>query len=167
MPEPVELSAALEDYLEAMAQVAAEKGVARVRDIAAALSVHKSTVTGALRSLAEKGLVDYAPYEIATLTPEGQEVARRVARRHEVIRSFLVEVLSLDEGLAETNACRMEHDLDREVLERLHLFAEFVKRCPHCGQERLEAFQGYYKRHKRENHLPRHEHAASISQEGA
>ena len=146
MPEPVELSAALEDYLEAMARVIAEKGTARVRDIAAALSVHKSTVTGALRSLSEKGLVEYAPYEIATLTPKGQEVARRIAHRHDVIRDFLVEVLSVNEELAEANACRMEHDLDREVLERLRLFAEFVNRCPHCGSERLEAFQEYYRR---------------------
>ena len=37
-------------------------------------------------------------------------------------------------------------DLDREVLERLRLFAEFVKRCPHCGQERLQAFREYYRR---------------------
>jgi DtxR family Mn-dependent transcriptional regulator len=141
-----ELSAALEDYLEAMAQVIAERGTARVRDIATALSVHKSSVTGALRSLAEKGLVDYAPYEIATLTPKGQEIARRIAHRHEVIRGFLVGVLSVDEAMAEANACRMEHDLDREVLERLRLFAEFVNRCPHCGQERLQAFQQYYER---------------------
>lgn len=150
MPDALELSAALEDYLEAMAQVIAEKGTARVRDIAAALSVHKSSVTGALRSLSEKGLVDYAPYEIATLTPEGQEVARRIVHRHEVIRHFLVEVLSVREELAEADACRMEHDLDREVLERLRLFAEFVKRCPHCGEERLQAFQEYY---ERENEL--------------
>ena len=146
MPDIVELSATLEDYLEAMARVIAEKGTARVRDIAAALSVHKSTVTAALRALSEKGLVDYAPYEIATLTPQGQEVARRIARRHEVIRSFLVDVLSVDEDMAEANACRMEHDLDREVLERVRLFAEFVKCCPHCGMERLEAFQDYYRR---------------------
>ena len=146
MPETGELSAALEDYLEAMAQVIAEKGTARVRDIAAALSVHKSSVTGALRSLSVKGLVHYAPYEIATLTPKGQEVARRIARRHEVIRHFLVEVLSVGEDLAEANACRMEHALSREVLERVRLFAEFVKRCPHCGRERLQAFQGYYER---------------------
>jgi len=163
MPEAVELSAVLEDYLEAMAHVAAEKGVARVRDIAAALSVHKSTVTGALRSLSEKGLVDYAPYEIATLTPKGQEIAGRMAHRHEVIRSFLVEVLSLDEGLAETNACRMEHDLDREVLERLRLFAEFVKRCPHCGQERLQAFREYF---ERESEQPHDGDTLSLAKEG-
>jgi len=142
----VGLTATLEDYLQAMAQVIAEKGAARVRDIAVALSVHKSSVTGALRSLAEKGLVDYAPYEIATLTPEGEEVARRIAHRHEVIRTFLVEVLSVKAERAEANACLVEHDLDREVLERLRLFAEFVKRCPHCGRERLQAFQEYYER---------------------
>ncbi|MFW6107355.1 MAG: metal-dependent transcriptional regulator [bacterium] len=149
MSKSAELSSTLEDYVRTMAQLAAEKGTARVRDLAAALSVHKSTVTGALKSLSEKGLVEYAPYEIATLTPRGEEVARRVARRHDVIRNFLVEVLSVDEELAEANACRMEHGLDREVLERLRVFAEFVKRCPHCGQERLKAFQHYYERESR------------------
>jgi len=163
MPDTVELSSTLEDYLETMARMIAEKGAARVRDIAAALSVHKSTVTGALRSLSEKGLVDYAPYEIATLTPKGQEVARRMAHRHKVIRNFLVEVLALDEQVAEASACRMEHDLDREVLERLRVFAEFVKRCPHCGWERLQAFQDYY---ERESARSRGGHVVSHGQEG-
>ncbi len=107
--------------------------------------------------------MDYAPYEIATLTPQGQEVARRIARRHEVIRSFLVEVLSLDDALAEANACRMEHDLDREVLVRLHLFAEFVKRCPHCGQERLQAFREYF---ERESERPQDGDTLSPTKEG-
>jgi DtxR family Mn-dependent transcriptional regulator len=163
MAEPVELSATLEDYLETMRRVTAEKGAARVRDIAAALDVHKSTVTGALRSLSEKGLVDYAPYEIATLTPQGERIARRIARRHEVIRSFLMDVLSLDEDLAEANACRMEHGLDREVLERLRLFAEFVKRCPHCGQERLQAFRDYF---EQEGNPPGDETPIPATQEG-
>ena len=140
------LSATLEDYLEAMARLIDERGLARVRDIAAALSVHKSTVTTALRSLSEKGLVNYTPYEVATLTPQGREVAQRIADGHKVIRDFLVHVLSIDDGTADANACRMEHDLDREVLERLRQFAEFVKRCPHCGKERLQAFRRYYKR---------------------
>ena len=146
MPDAMDLSATLEDYLAAMAQLVAEKGSARVRDMATALSVHKSSVTAALKALSEKGLVDYAPYEIATLTSQGQEVARRIAQRHEVIRSFLVDVLAVDEGMAEANACRLEHDLDREVLERVRLFAEFVKRCPHCGRERLQAVRDYYRR---------------------
>lgn len=149
MADPLEVSATLEDYLEAMAQLIDERGLARVRDIAAALSVHKSTVTGALRSLSEKGLVDYAPYEVATLTPHGREVAQRILLRHQIIRDFLVHVLSAEEGMADANACRIEHDLDGDVLERLRQFAEFVNRCPHCGKERLRAFQEYYERQSR------------------
>ena len=149
MSESRPLSATLEDYLEAMARLIDERGLARVRDIAAALSVHKSSVTTALRSLSEKGLIDYAPYEVATLTPQGAQVARRIRDRHEVIRGFLVHVLSVEERTADANACRMEHDLDREVLERLRHFAEFVRRCPHCGEERLQAFQAYYERQSR------------------
>ncbi|MFW6164527.1 MAG: metal-dependent transcriptional regulator [Planctomycetota bacterium] len=140
------LTAALENYLEVMARLTAERGMARVRDIAQALDVHKSTVTSALRSLADRGLVSYAPYEVAKLTPRGRAVARDIVDRHEVIRQFLVEVLSVDEAAADANACRMEHDLDRDVLERLRHFADFVRQCPHCGKERLEAFQQYYAR---------------------
>lgn len=141
-----ELSAALEDYLRAIVRLRDQKGAARVRDLAAALDVHKSSVTGALRSLADKGLVRYAPYEIATLTASGRRAAARIVRRHDVIRDFLVEVLSVAPAAAEANACRMEHGLDQDVLERLRAFAEFVKHCPHCGRERVEAFRAYYRR---------------------
>ena len=146
---PDALSAALEVYLRVMARIQAQKGAARVRDMAAALAVHKSTVTGALRSLADKGLVRYAPYEIATLTPAGRRAAEDLTYRHVVIRSFLADVLSVPPAAAERNACRMEHALDKDVLERLGAFAEFVKHCPHCGRERVEAFRAYYGRRSR------------------
>ena len=143
------LSPTLESYPEAMARLVDEKGLAPARDIADVLSVHKSTVTAALKNLSEKGLVNYSPYEISTLTPRGRQIAQRIADRHDVIVGFLVEVLSVDEAMAQAAACRMEHDLDNEVLDRLRLFAEFVKRCPHCGKERLQAFEEYYERQSR------------------
>lgn len=141
MPVSPQLTGTLEDYLRVVAQLAAEKGHARVRDIANAVSVHKSSVTAALRSLSGKGLVNYAPYEVATLTAEGQAAADRIITRHDVIRRFLTDVLFLDPDLAEANACRMEHGLGSKVLERLRLFAEFVRQCPHCGEERLGEFR--------------------------
>ena len=110
------VSTSTEDYLEAILRLIAEKGAARVRDIAAALSVHKSTVSATLKTLSEKGLVKYSPYEIAILTPTGQEIAQNVSGRHEVIRRFLSEVLAVSDAAAETNACRMEHVLDAEAL---------------------------------------------------
>ena len=144
MPASHELSATSENYLEAISRLVAHDGVARVRDIAAEMSVHKSTVTSALRGLAEKGLVNYSPYEVVTFTSKGKKAARDVARRHEIIQRFLAEVLSVDDEVAEANACRMEHVVDREVLERLGMFAEFARACPRAGEDWLEHFRYYY-----------------------
>ncbi|MBU4272560.1 MAG: metal-dependent transcriptional regulator [Planctomycetes bacterium] len=140
------LSMKLEDYLEAIYWIVEDKRVARARDIAAALSVHKSTVTSALRSLSRKGLVNYSAYEAATLTPKGREMAEDVVRRHEIIRGFFVQVLALDDKLADANACRMEHVLDSEVLERLASFAKFVNECPGTRRECLAGFKKYLTR---------------------
>lgn len=140
------LSTTMEDYLEAISWLVAEKGVARVRDLAAALSVHKSTVTAALRSLAEKKLVNYSAYEAATLTPEGRKIAEDVIRRHEIVREFFMEILALDHKTADANACRIEHVLDAEVLDRLAGFAKFVKECPSAKERCLKQFQNYYRR---------------------
>lgn len=123
------VSSTQEDYLEAILSLVETNGSARARDIAADVSVHKSTVTAALRALAEKGLVHYAPYELVTLTDSGREIAERVVRDHEAIRRFLREVLLVGEEAAEENACRMEHVMDKRVLERLVDFADYMKNC--------------------------------------
>jgi len=130
MSVSAELSAQSEDYLEAILQLVAQKGIARARDIAKRLSVHKSTVTGALRHLADKGLVNYTPYEASTLTPQGRKIAREVLRRHKTISTFLSQVLLLQKDVAEENACRMEHAVDQAVISRLLQFMEFVQACP-------------------------------------
>jgi DtxR family transcriptional regulator, Mn-dependent transcriptional regulator len=134
----------MEDYLEAIARLVGEKGAARARDIAAALTVHKSTVTAALQSLAKKDLVNYVAYEAATLTPAGRKIADDVIRRHEIVRGFFMQILAVDEATADANACRMEHVLDAEVLDRLACFAEFIKSCPSANQRCLKRFQDYF-----------------------
>ncbi len=134
------LSEKLEDYLEVILEFEREKRPARVRDIAENLSVHKSTVTAALHNLADKGLVKYSPYEIAKLTPSGRRIAKEVTRHHNVIRNFLTEVLLIDNKLAEENACRMEHVMDRQVLDRLTYFARFIEECPRAGRDWLTRF---------------------------
>ena len=126
---PVEksaLSPALEDYLESIVRLLDEKGAARVRDIARDLSVHESTVTAALKRLSEKDLVSYAPYELTTLTGKGRRAAEEVTRRHSVVRHFLTDVLMLDSDEAEANACRIEHVIDRAVLDRLQQFMDHI-----------------------------------------
>jgi DtxR family transcriptional regulator, Mn-dependent transcriptional regulator len=134
-----------EDYLEAILRLITEKGAARVRDIAAALAVHKSTVSQNLKTLAEKGLVKYSRYETTTLTASGQKIAEDISRRHQVIGQFLEEILGVDEAAAQANACRMEHILDAEVLERLSLFVAFANAHVAQGDRWLQQFQRYSK----------------------
>jgi len=126
------LSASLEDYLEAVFHLEEAKESAHVKDIAKRLGVKMPSVTGALRSLAEKELVNYRPYEAVTLTRRGREIARDVSNRHTALTDFLTEVLGLDEASAQENACRIEHVVDDIVLERLAAYLDFARECPLC-----------------------------------
>lgn len=134
------VSATLEDYLEAILKLEREKTAARVRDLAAELKVHKSTVTAALKALAERELVSYSPYELAALTPAGRQIAEEVTRHHGILKRFLTDVLLLDKEAAGANACRMEHVVDGIVMERLVLFARFLKGGTPAGRRWLKQF---------------------------
>lgn len=135
-----QLSASLEDYLEAIYWIASIKGAARTKDIAKRLSVKAASVTGALRILADRQLIDYAPYEMITLTPEGYERAQQVIQKHEVLKDFFVEVLGIDAKLADEGACQLEHGLPDGIMERLLAFTEFVQFCPRCRDPWREQF---------------------------
>jgi len=124
------VSASLEDYLESIYHIETSNGAARAKDIAMAMDVKNASVTQALRSLAEKNLVNYAPYEVITLTKLGKQIALDVVRRHEILEKFLSQVLGLPHNQADENACRMEHSVSRPVLDRLIKFVEYFKECP-------------------------------------
>lgn len=135
MERATRLSASLEDYLEAIFLIVDKKQVARAKDVAQRLGVTRSSVTVALRALAERDLINYAPYEVVTLTAEGKRISEDVVRRHQTLQDFFVKVLSVDWSLADKAACDMEHTLPHEILLRLTEFVDFVERCPECLEE--------------------------------
>lgn len=135
------LSASMEDYLEAILLLVRQNRVARVRDIAGHLKVGMPSVTAALKALAERKLVNYDPYQFITLTDHGAELAEQISRRHFDLRRFLTDVLGLDGQVAEDNACRMEHAMDEQVLERLREFQEFLAQSRRDGQDWAESFR--------------------------
>jgi DtxR family Mn-dependent transcriptional regulator len=134
------LSASLEDYLEAIFWIVREKQAARARDIAKRLDVGRSSVTGALHALAERTLINYAPYDLITLTEKGKSIAEDVVRRHEVLRDFFVKVLAVGADDAEAAACKMEHAIPEGVLRRFLEFVEFMDRCPRGGTNWVKRF---------------------------
>ena len=137
------LSASLEDYQETIYHIVREKHVARAKEIAERLQVSRSSVTEAFRSLSQKGLINYAPYEVITLTDRGEEVAEDVIHRHETLKDFFIRILAVDAALAEEGACRIEHAASPEIIERLLQFVEFVESCPEEGQQFIERFRRY------------------------
>lgn len=137
------VSASLEDYLEAIYNLIQEKKVARGKDISDRLGVTNASVTGALRSLSEKKLIHYAPYEFVTLTEEGERVARAVTNRHRTLKDFFVSVLGIEEQEASENACRIEHAISENLIKRLTRLIAFVRHCPRAGSDWIERFNEF------------------------
>ncbi len=128
-PEAGDLSESLEDYLEAILAIENEKKAARPKDIARFLSVSSPSVTGALQRLARHKLINYAPYDLVTLTDEGRCLALDIKRRHEALLRFFVDVLQLDSEEANKIACHAEHALSAEALARLIKFMDFLDKA--------------------------------------
>jgi DtxR family Mn-dependent transcriptional regulator len=138
-----QLSASLEDYLEAIYNLTVESKVARSKDIAELLDVSKSSVTGALRVLKRRGLANYKPYDYVTLTEAGQAAATEIARKHSILKSFLVNVLGVDLDVAQQAACKAEHALGQQVIERLLCFIEFVTQQNENGYDMADQFRRF------------------------
>jgi DtxR family Mn-dependent transcriptional regulator len=143
------LSASLEDYLEAIFNLTHEAEGARSKDVAEALGVARSSVTGAMQALSEKGLANYRPYGCVTLTRSGRAVAAEVVRKHNILKSFFISVLGVDKENAQQAACRAEHALGSEIIGRLLSFIEYVTESSKNGHDVAEEFRRFHKKHAR------------------
>jgi len=146
-------TASMEDYLEAMVILAEQGKPVKVTEIGKALRVKKPSVTSALAKLSEAGLVQHEKYSDIVLTAEGERIAQDVYQRHRTLRHFLVEILNVDPEIADEDACRMEHVLSQESLERLAKFINFVLNRPQGKPEWLKDFNYYLQRGERDEEL--------------
>ena len=121
------LSESLEDYLEAIAELIAVAGHAHTKEIAEKLDVKMPSVTAALRQLDKMGCIVYNTHYPVQLTPAGKEIADQVVRRHRILKKFFGEILGLDPEKASETACRLEHAVDEETIERFILFSEAIE----------------------------------------
>ena len=104
-----------------------EKPPRRTWLLASALNVKKASVTGALNVLAEKKLVNYAPYSQITLTIEGEKIAKKIVEKHEKLAQFFIEVLAADKQEAVELACKMEHIVPDKIFENMVKLTGYVK----------------------------------------
>ncbi|MBN2190767.1 MAG: metal-dependent transcriptional regulator [Candidatus Aureabacteria bacterium] len=121
-----DMTASMEDYLESIYILNERKKHVRVKDMARQMNVKPPSVIEALKSLEKKKFVIHEPYGYIELTEEGLKMAKRIYKRHKNLKNFLSCVLCLDERTAESDACRIEHHLSKETLERVMGFMAFM-----------------------------------------
>jgi len=148
-PLPEDLSPRLEDYLEMVYLLSEKNKVARVKDLADTLSVKKASVVNALKQLENKNYITHEKYSYVELTNHGRETAMQIYQRHVLLTNFFKNILNIDPKIAEENACRIEHYLDYQVLNRLLKFIDFIEECPQGEPYWLSSFFKYIETGKR------------------
>ncbi len=137
-----EVTKRTEDYLEAIDTIMERKGYARVKDISDILGVALPSVTEMFQKLSEAGLINYEKYSGVTLTETGREIAKKTKEKHEILKEFLM-ILGIDCIIADSDACKIEHVVDPETLDRLTKFVEFVHQREE-GPLWLDHFKFFY-----------------------
>jgi DtxR family Mn-dependent transcriptional regulator len=137
MEKTIPLSENIEDYLETILALQTQNTVARSKDIAEKLNIKRGSVTGMLKKLAARKLINYKPYGYVTLTTEGEKIAKKIEYRHSVLKDFLFRILEVDEVRANETACRMEHAMDSQSFKKFVEFIATLDACPHW-KENLE-----------------------------
>ena len=115
---------ASEDYLECMLMMQKEHGYIRSIDVANHLGVTKPSVSYATKRLRENGYIEMDQDGLITLTDLGMDIATNMLDRHTTLTRFLI-ALGIDPETAEADACRIEHVVSNETIERM---AEYVRR---------------------------------------
>lgn len=119
-----EITPTMQNYLEAIGQLASEEQVVRVKNIARQMNVKMPSVTEALKTLARDGLIRHEKYGYVQLTQKGENIAEEIYSRHQTLFKFLNEILRIDPRTADEDACRMEHTISSTALKKL---IEFIK----------------------------------------
>ena len=120
------LSASLEDYLEMICNLLETSESVKAVELARKLNVSRASVSEALSKLAEKDLIVYEGHKGITITTKGLEKAKDVIAKHNTLTSFFENILGLNPQISEETACRIEHVISKDVLEK---FQKFEKYC--------------------------------------
>jgi DtxR family transcriptional regulator, Mn-dependent transcriptional regulator len=123
-PENGELTQAQEMYVKTIYELEEEFGAAAPSDIAEKLAVKAPSVTSALQKLKKLGMAEYQRYQVVKLTEKGRKVAEMLERRNRTIHDFLL-LIGVDEEIAQSDACEIEHIVHKETIDKL---AQFLKK---------------------------------------
>jgi len=118
------LTGRAEDYLRVLLEIEEMKGYARIRDLARELDVQPPSVVEMMKKLHRMGFVAYERYGAVTLTSQGKEIAKIIAKRHKTFKKFL-EIILVPKEIVLRDSHILEHRLHPKTVLQFTRFVEF------------------------------------------
>lgn len=115
----MELTNSQEEYLKIIYILYKNHKRIRVTDIAEKRNITKPSVNKAINNLKDLGLINYKTYGGITLTEKGEEIAKDILKKQDILKLFLVEVLEIEEKQAEKEATNMKHAMSQETIKKM------------------------------------------------
>ena len=143
-----ELTRSLEKYLLSVYEITKANSAARVKDVAEYMKLGAASTSEAVKTLANRGFINYKPYGLITMTEKGIKSAEEKLSRHKTIAKFLSDVLRLNS--IEKYASDMEFSMPDEVLERFVEYLNFMQKCSCKEPKWVKSFHQYLE----ENQMP-------------
>ena len=122
------LSSGLEDYLEEIYIAHLNETPLKGAELARKMNISRASVSEALAKLVSKELINYNSYEAISLTRKGLEDAKKVYAKHRILKNFFEEVLEISAEEASENACKIEHIISQNVLDKMIKFTDFYNK---------------------------------------
>ena len=137
------LTAAQQDYLEAIYRLELAEGSAgiRISDIAEQLGTRLPTVTRTVQKLTALGFVTHDARKTVHLSAHGRRVATEILHRHKDLVLFLTKILGLETEEAEHDVCQIEHGLSGKAAQRLHEFLLYFNSLNEAERAVVERFR--------------------------
>ncbi|AMP21241.1 hypothetical protein AZF37_08880 [endosymbiont 'TC1' of Trimyema compressum] len=153
-----------QDLLEAIYEMEVLNGKARLTDVAAKLEFSKSRANQEVKKLKSMGLVVEEKYGPLQLTDLGKFEAERVVFTHQLIKTFLIRILNVEEDVAEKDACAIEHVISEETIQAI--VNQLEKVTDSIGEFSLKEAEGYLIRKKRLSELKMNKKAKILKIQG-
>ena len=110
-----------EDYLETILILREKNGNVRSIDIVNKMNYSKPSISIEMKKLKSEDLVEMDLNGYITLTPRGEEIAKRIYSRHKLLEKCLIAI-GVDPDTAEEEACRIEHVIDDDTYHKINEF---------------------------------------------
>lgn len=127
----MKLSNSQEEYLVTIYDLSLQNKKVRVTDIANKLDITKPSVNKAINNLKELGFISYEKYSDIILNKSGEEMAKEILRKQDILYIFLNKIIGVEDRVAIAESISMKHAISEDTAEKLnkYIFEKFNLEC--------------------------------------